>query len=29
MKDDEINLEMGLCHNVAFNGNGTMAVVVG
>jgi hypothetical protein len=28
-KEDEIELGMGLCHNVAFNGNGRIAVVVG
>jgi hypothetical protein len=28
-KEDEIYLEMGNCFNVAFNGNGRIAVVVG
>jgi hypothetical protein len=29
VKEDEIDLEMGSCYNVAFNGNGRIAVVVG
>jgi hypothetical protein len=29
VKEDEIDLEMGHCRNVAFNGNGGIAVVVG
>jgi hypothetical protein len=28
-KEDEIDLEMGNCSNVAFNGDGKLAVVVG
>jgi hypothetical protein len=28
-KEDEIDLEMGECQNVAYNGNGKIAVVVG
>jgi hypothetical protein len=28
-KEDEIELEMGDCYNVAFNGDGGIAVVVG
>jgi hypothetical protein len=28
-KEDEINLEMVSCMNLAFNGNGRIAVVVG
>jgi hypothetical protein len=28
-KEDEIELEMGSCQNVAFKGNGRIAVVVG
>jgi hypothetical protein len=28
-KEDEIELEMGNCNNVAFNGNGRIVVVVG
>jgi hypothetical protein len=28
-KEDEIDLEMGNCRNVAFNGYGRIAVVVG
>jgi hypothetical protein len=29
VKEDEINLEMGNCYNVVFNGDGRIAVVVG
>jgi hypothetical protein len=29
VKEDEIDLEMGDCYNVAFNGDGGIAVVVG
>jgi hypothetical protein len=29
VKEDEIDLEMGDCHNLAFNGDGGIAVVVG
>jgi hypothetical protein len=29
VKEDEFDLEMALCHNVAFNGNGRIAVVIG
>jgi hypothetical protein len=28
-KEDEIELEMGSCQNVAYNGNGRIAVVLG
>jgi hypothetical protein len=28
-KEDEIEIGMGSCYNVAFNGNGRIAVVVG
>jgi hypothetical protein len=29
VKEDEIELEIGSCYNVAFNGNGKIAIVVG
>jgi hypothetical protein len=29
VKDDEIDLEMEICSNVAFNGDGRIAVAVG
>jgi hypothetical protein len=29
LKEDEIDLATRECHNVAFNGNGTIAVVLG